>query len=475
MKLKKLLEIFSSIILDPILFPAARIIPTSFTKEDGKMPLRYLLTYLIFRQGKTLSEDICRIYPDLNCLHPPSKQAVLKRMSILNYTVWHKIQELFLERIYYPMKKKTFKGYLLIAVDGSFATLPDHPVLGMIYGRRSGNINKETGEISYGPPQAKISLAYDVLNKVVLDFQVVHQNTSEIPLLFKHLEVLEDILKDYKVLILADRYYGSAELFKFCELKGYKYIVRAKSNFFKKYRQAIPQHCMDAVLNILIDENWQKRIIRENVRRYISVCPTMHVRLIKGHFEYVEEYLKFNGQKVMAEHSCDAEYFTNLKEGEFSTEEIIHVYHVDRWDIETSYGTLKNLLDIEQLNSANPIAVKNEIMAKIIFFNIESLVWNAAGNEKCKEGEHLVNNKHVIELCRSSWFVRSFFNREMKTKELDNLIEECARAKVLIREGRHYRRWDKFRITVSQPRHRIDGRKNPPLKKTKAGFTTCNH
>ena len=100
---------------------------------------------------------------------------------------------------------------------------------------------------------------------------------------------------------------------------------------------------------------------------------------------------------------------------------------------------------------------------------------NAAGNEKCKEGEHLVNNKHVIELCRSSWFVRSFFNREMKTKELDNLIEECARAKVLIREGRHYRRWDKFRITVSQPRHRIDGRKNPPLKKTKAGFTTCNH
>ena len=79
------------------------------------------------------------------------------------------------------------------------------------------------------------------------------------------------------MLILADRYYGSAELFKFCELKGYKYIVRAKSNFFKKYRQAIPQHCMDAVLNILIDENWQKRIIRENVR------------LIKGHFEYVEE------------------------------------------------------------------------------------------------------------------------------------------------------------------------------------------
>ncbi len=473
MKLKKLLEIFSSILIDPILFPAARIIPTSFTKEDGKMPLRYLLTYLIFRQGKTLSEDICRFYPDLNCLHPPSKQAVLKRMSILNYAVWHTIQELFLERIYRPMKKKTHKGYLLIAVDGSFVTLPDHPVLGMIFGRRSGNINKRTGEISYGSPQAKISLAYDVLNKVILDFQVVHQHTSEIPLLFKHLEVLEDILKDYKVLILADRYYGSAELFKYCEMKGYKYIVRAKSNFFKKYRQAIPEHCMDCILNILIDKNWQRRIIRENIRRYISTYPVMDVRLVKGHFEYIEEYLKFNGSRVMTEHSCDAEYFTNLTE--FSLEEVIHLYHVERWDIETGYGTLKNLLDLEQLNSANPVAVKNEIMAKLIFFNIENLVWNIAENETCEEEEHLVNNKHVIELCRSSWFIRSFFSGKMKQSELDGLIEECARVKVMIREGRHYRRWDKFRISLTQPRHRIDGRKNPPLNKTKAGFKTCNH
>ena len=194
MKLMKLLEIFSSIIHDPLLFTSARIIPTSFTREDGKMPLRYLLTYLIFRQGKTLSEDICRIYPDLDCLHPPSKQAVLKRMSILNYDVWHKIQELFLHRIYHPMRKRTLKGYLLIAVDGTFATLPDHPVLGMVFGRKTGNVNKITGKISYGSPQAKVSIMYDVLNKVVLDFQVAHQDISEIPLLFRHLEVLEDIL-----------------------------------------------------------------------------------------------------------------------------------------------------------------------------------------------------------------------------------------------------------------------------------------
>ena len=473
MKLRKLLKIFSSIIHSRELFPYARIIPSSFTREDGKMPLRYLLNYLIFRQGMSLSEDICRFYPDLNNINPPSKQAVLKRMSILNYDVWHKIQQMFLERIYLPMKKKTMKGYLLIAVDGTFATLPNHPVLGSIFGRKTHSNDPEKN--GHSPPQAKVSIAYDVLNKVILDFQVVHQDISEIPLLFKHLEVLENVLKDYKVIILADRYYGSAELFKYCEMKDYKYIVRAKSNFFKKERAAVIPECVDTVLHILIHKMWQKRIIRDHIRRYISIYPIMHVRLIKGHYEYDEEHITTSGNRKTIHHQLDAEYFSNLSSDEFDTEDIIHIYHTERWDIETNYGTMKTLLDIEQLNTANPISITNEIMAKIIFANIENLVRNTAEDKNCRPGEHLVNNKHVIELCRSSWFVRSFFSRRLSVEKLKELVVECARVRVMIREGRHYKRWDKFRNTVHQPHHRIDGRKNPPLKIIKTGFATSNH
>ncbi len=436
------------------------------------MPLRYLLTYLIFRQGLTLSEDICRFYPDLNNMKPPSKQAVLKRMSILNYDVWHKIQQMFLERIYLPMKKKTMKGYLLIAVDGTFVTLPNHPVLGNVFGRKTHSSDPEKN--GHSPPQAKVSVAYDVLNKVILDFQAVHQDISEIPLLFKHLEVLESVLKDYKVIILADRYYGSAELFKYCEMKGYKYIVRAKSNFFKKARAVVSPECMDTVLHILIHKMWQKRIKHDYIRKYISIYPVMNVRLVKGHYEYDEEYMTTRGNKSTIHHSLDAEYFSNLSIDEFDTADIIHTYHVERWDIETGYGTLKTLIDIEQLNTANPISITNEIMAKIIFANIENLVRNTAEDKNCRPDEHLVNNKHVIELCRSSWLVRAFFTRRMSAEKLKELVRECARVRVMIREERHYKRWNKFRPTIRQPRHRIDGRKNPPLQKTKTGFTTSN-
>ena len=466
MKLRKILNTFSSIIHDPSLFEYARIIPSSFTREDGKMPLRYLLTYLIFRHGKTLLQDISAIYPDLNNNDPPSKQAVLKRMRILNYDVWRQIHKLFLEKIYKPMKKDTFKGYLLLAVDGTFATLPKDPVLENIFGKNGG------GVVSSNPPQAKISMIYDVLNRVVLDYRIVHHNKAELNLLFEHLEALENLLKDYKVILLADRNYGSAELFKYCEMKGFKYVIRAKSNFFKHQRGKIDKDKNEVWFDVLIDKIWIRRIIRDPIRDFIKDHPEMRIRLIRNHYEYDEKYLDQKKKMYSYHHETDAEYFTDLDEDVFSKEDIVNLYHNERWDIETGYGTMKTYIDIEQFNSHNPITVFNEISSKIIFTNLEGIIYKASEDKKDKN--HLPNNKHIIEMCRSSKFVSSFFKQSFSDRYLKKLIEECKRVKVMVRKNRHYKRWNKFRRSLNQDRHRIDGRNNPPLKLTKAGILTSN-
>ena len=431
------------------------------------MPLRYLLTYLIFRHGKTLLQDISAFYPDLGSNDPPSKQAVLKRMAILNYDVWNHIHRLFLEKIYQPMKKETLKGYLLLAVDGTFLTLPEDPVLENVFGKNGGGVT------SSNPPQAKVSLIYDVLNRVILDFKISHQNVSEITLLFEHLEALENLLKDYKVILLADRYYGSAELFKYCEMKGYKYIVRAKSNFFKHQREKIDKETDDTWFEVLIDKAWCRRIIRDPVRDFIKDHSVMKIRLIRNHYEYDEEYLDQKKKRYTYHHEVDVEYFSNLDEDIFSKQEIVDLYHNDRWDIETGYGTMKTFIDIEQFNSRNPITVLNEISSKIIFTNLESIIYKAS--EDKNDEDHLPNNKHIIEMCRTSKFVSSFFQGKFKSNYLKGLIRECSRVKVLIRKERHYRRWGKFRISLKQDRHRMDGRNNPPLKQTKTGIATSNH
>ena len=468
MRLKKILDLFSSIIDDPSLFEHARIIPSSFTRENGKMPLKNLLTYLLFRHGRTVLEDISDIYPDLNTDDPPSKQAVLKRMSILNYDVWKKIQELFLERVYKPLKKETDKGYLLLAVDGTLVTLPKNPVLDDVFAT-----NKGGGHVCANPPQAKVSMMYDVLNRVILDYRIVHQDKAELNLLFEHLETLEDLLKEHKVILLADRNYGSTELFKYCQMKGYKYIIRAKSNFFKHQREKLDRESDDISFSVDIDEAWQKRIKRDHIRDYIIKHPFINIRLLRNRYEYDEVYLDQNKRQRIFHHDVEVEYFTNLDEDIFSREEIIKLYHNDRWDIETGYGTLKTFIDIEQINSFNPITVMNELSSRMIFYNLESLIFKVCEDKKDKD--HLPNNKHIIEMCRSSLFVSSFFKRRFRYGYLRSLIDECLRVKVMIRQNRHYKRWNKFRRSLKQDRHRIDGRNNPPLKLTKAGVATSNH
>ena len=232
---------------------------------------------------------------------------------------------------------------------------------------------------------------------------------------------------------------------------------------------------MDAQLDILIDRLWQKRIIREEIRVYIIKNPQMSVRLVKGHYEYDEEYITFKGKKIIRHIDVDSEYFTNLSTEEFSTDAIIDVYHKDRWRIETAYGTLKTFLDMEQLNSANPIVIMNELMAKLIYFNIENLIKKSCEGTDRQDTSYIINNKNIIELCHGAWFVSAFHENRFPIKRLNEFIKECRRHKILIRSGRHYKRWGKFQRSLKQRRHRRDGRNNPPLRITKAGMMTSNH
>ena len=66
-------------------------------------------------------------------------------------------------------------------------------------------------------------------------------NSSEIPIMFEQLDQLFSFIQGKKVIFLADRYYGNADFFLWCEKNGFSYIVRAKSNFYKDQRALIEE------------------------------------------------------------------------------------------------------------------------------------------------------------------------------------------------------------------------------------------
>lgn len=460
------ISVLSGIINDNSLVNSAQILHDSFTRKR-KISLDNLLCYLIFRNHNVLSEDLVSYFGAIGDFDIPTRQAMIKRMSILNHDVWDSIMDRFRNEIYNELPLFNIKDYIIIAVDGSFLDLPPHIVLNHYFG---GHQTSKIMIEDIKKPQAKVSMIYDVLNKVILDFSISHYRTSEIPLLFEHLKKLQKFFSDKKLILLADRYYGSAELFRYCEMHNIKYIVRAKKNFFKHYIEKHEEE-KDFHINIKFDKAWIKRIKDDEIRKSIIENPEMDIRVTRGTYTYIER-----NKKKEQEITVETQYFTNLDD-EFEISNIIDLYH-QRWNVENAYDVLKNSLDIEQYNTHNPIAIINETMGKVIFYNIEQIILTESRkrikqDEECKY-EYIPNNKYIINLLHHNDFIEGF-KRQSTDEILSKIIEAGTREKIPVRKGRHYKRWNKFLKSIPTTKHRIDGRRNPPVTKGKAGFLTINH
>lgn len=313
-------------------------------------------------------------------------------------------------------------------------------------------------------------MIYDVINQVILHFKTTNYKVSEMPLLFEHLEEMKDLYKEKKILLLADKYYGSAELFKYCEKYGYYYTVKAKPNFFKHERIEHKEE-IDFQIGRKIDRNWIKRMKYEEVKEYTKEHSILHLRIVKSRYQYTDK----KGNEIQKE----ADYFTNLSRTEFDDKEITVMYK-KRWQIETAYDILKNQMDIEQFNTYNPIGIKNGIMGKVIFFNIQKMIYQEAAKRIEKEAsksnyKYQPNNKNIINLVRSESFIKAFKSVRKLKHQIVAIVRSAVKEKIPIRSDRHYKRWRKHYKTIPQIRHRIDGRRNPPVAITKAGILSIDH
>ncbi|MCR1961871.1 Transposase DDE domain-containing protein [Thomasclavelia cocleata] len=461
------ISVLSGIINDESLINDAQILPASFTRKR-KITLDNLLSYLIFRNHNVLSEDLVSYFGTMGDFDIPTRQAVIKRMSILNYDVWYSIMDRFRNEIYNELPLVNIKDYVIVAVDGSFLDLPSHIALNHCFGgHRTSKIKIE----DIKKPQAKVSMIYDVLNRVILDFSVSHYRTSEIPLLFEHLKRLKEFFGNRKIILLADRYYGSAELFRYCEMHHIKYIIRAKKNFFKHYIEEFKEE-KDFYISIKFDKAWIKRIRNDEIRKSMVDNPKMDIRVIRGTYTYIEK-----NKKKEREVTVETQYFTNLND-EFDISNIVDLYHHERWNVETAYDVLKNNLDIEQYNTHNPIGIINETMGKVIFYNIEQIIFieskkRIKQNNECRY-KYIPNNKHIINLLHHNNFVVNF-KKGSADVIVNKIVVAGSKEKIPIRKGRHYKRWNKFLKSIPRTRHRIDGRRNPLVAKGKTGFVTTNH
>lgn len=88
-------------------------------------------------------------------------------MNLLNFDVWDEILDRFRKEIYINMNLRTLKGYTIILLMVHLSVCHHHDALRHCFG---GHMTKKMKIEDIVTPQAKISMAYDVINKLTPDF-----------------------------------------------------------------------------------------------------------------------------------------------------------------------------------------------------------------------------------------------------------------------------------------------------------------
>ena len=452
---------------------ATRKFPNAFIRKF-KFPWYDVLLFLIFHCQKCISSGLSRYYSDIGLSELRiSRQAAFKAIKKVNPSVFNLLISRLAERFYQSELVKNYKGYVLLAEDGTtlnlYKTSDSLQKFGCVFNQIV------TSEDKAAKATSRSAALYDVTNGLIIDFKMKRFKDSEIPIAIEQLDSIP-LLNGYPAIYLADRYYDSVELFSILESKGLKYCIRGKTNFFKHYVEEMKTN--DEWIRVRIDKIWQRRLKYAQPRERFSKDPYIDIRVVKRHY-----VIHKNDGKT---ESVDLIYFTNLSKEEFDSNEIAYLYS-KRWAIETGYKTLKTDLEWERYFSEDCDSETCSIYAKVVFHNLSGILRKEMDQELLKidkeqekqnsEGnkyEYQINCKQLIKLIRDEKLMR--WMRNGNPDRIDKMIDLIKllinKIKVPVRPNRHYKRWGRIIKQGKPMRFRLDGRDWPNTRSNNGVLVT---
>ena len=318
-----------------------------------KMSVYDIMASIIARKGLTATMEL-RNYLKSSGKDEISKQAWLKARQNLNPQVFRYVNDEYMKSFYESEDEvKLWHGYLVLAIDGSKAEIPNSEENRRTYGTQ-GNMYCE------GPARALISGLFDVLNDFFIDLQICNVNVNELEAAKENINAIERIGLKQKCLIIFDRGYPSLELLNYLDEQKIAYIVRISSTFCKNERQQAESN--DAVIKIL---NTKTKLMKLKAKD-------------EGLYEKIKDN-EFTAARLIRDKTPAGEEFAILTSlpDDIKSEEIISAYFL-RWKIEEAYGSLKNKMKFESVTGNASIYVEQDFLAQVYVYNIMEDLRHAA-------------------------------------------------------------------------------------------------
>lgn len=393
------LRITNEILNDIIFMCETRMKKSYFTRiGSSKMGFKNIIVFILNFVTKSLQielDDFVNLTnsSDVNV----TKQAFSEARKKISPTAFIKLTDGILKWFYNETDFKLYKGYRLLAIDGSVLEISNTEELRQEF----GYVENQSVKVA----RAQASGLYDVENDMMLAATISKYATPERTQAVELINKLEE-LGFKNDLLLLDRGYPSRDLISLIESKKIKYLMRVSTNFIKAVNEAKEE---DQVITI----KYKGQLLQIRVLRF---------KLDSG----VEEVLITN----ILDKSFDVAAFKKL--------------YFKRWGIEGKYDEIKNRLQLENFTGETPIAIQQDFYAAMYLTNMVSLAKmdaNVVIEEKNKDKdlkyEYKVNTNVLIGKLKDSLVLMMLEESPRKrSSKLKKIMKEITRNVVPIRTDR---------------------------------------
>lgn len=370
--------------------------PDSDFSRNRKIPYEKMILSLLTMEGTTLTNELLRQF-GCDVSTATSSAFVQQRKKILPLA----FEKLFKDFVSQTSRNNNYKGYKLLAVDGSDIQIPTNTS-----DEESLFITKEGVK------------PYNLLHLNALYDLCTH--TYEDAIVFKRKEAGENkALTEMvdrsaivgKSIVIMDRGYESYNNMAHIQEKGWFYLIRVKD--FGKHKTGIVDGLdlpdtdeFDEYIDLNLTRKQTNEIKRQlqNKNKYRRIAHNKTFDYLPSTSRKADAtvlyHLPFRIVRFPISEDSYEVVVTNLGFEEFPPEELKKLYGM-RWGIETSFRDLKYTVGLLHFHSKKVEYILQEIFASLIMYNFSELITSHVVIEKgTRKHEYKVNFSVAVHICR---------------------------------------------------------------------------
>lgn len=301
-----------------------------------------------------------------------------------------------------------YKGYRLIACDGSNLTIATNP-----NDAQTAYKSNQFGTITN---HLHLNAFYDVLNRIYLD--AVLQTASEYQEYRACINMMERSSLN-KAILIADRGYENHNVMAHAINKGWKFVIRIKDKNSNGIASGLNLPKTD-IFDIDVSMTFTRQQTKMTKMAGYKFMPTNQTFDYLPHKSKDTYTMSFRIARFSIADDSYEMLVTNLDRSEFSTNDLKEIYHL-RWGIETSFRELKYSIGLTSFHARKAEFIKQEVFARLLLYNYcELITTHVVQQMQNKDKTKQVNFTIAIYICRE--YLRQ--KRNLSPPDVIKLIEK---------------------------------------------------